>query len=55
MNDIEMIRFVQNGIARGNAVNELNEVASYITNDCNQDRILSGLQHYGLIEKSFSF
>lgn len=55
MNDIEMIRFVQNGIAMGNAVNELKEVASYITNDCDQDGILRGLQHYGLIEKSFSF
>ncbi|GAA0318213.1 Cof-type HAD-IIB family hydrolase [Oceanobacillus oncorhynchi subsp. oncorhynchi] len=52
-NDIEMLSSVKNGVAMGNAVSELKDVASYVTTDCDQDGILYGLQHLGLIEPSF--
>ncbi|MFD1452218.1 MULTISPECIES: Cof-type HAD-IIB family hydrolase [Oceanobacillus] len=52
-NDIEMLSLVRNGVAMGNAVSELKDVASYITTDCDQNGILYGLQHLELIEPSF--
>lgn len=49
INDIEMIRFVRHGIAMGNAVTKLKEYAEYVTEDADQDGIVSALKHYQLI------
>ncbi len=48
-NDLEMLDYVANGVAMGNATKEAKEHASYITKDINEDGIYYGLKHFGLI------
>ncbi|MBL4930657.1 HAD family hydrolase [Clostridium paridis] len=48
-NDIEMIKRVNTGIAMGNAVEELKEVADYITSDIFEDGIERAMKTYKLI------
>jgi Cof subfamily protein (haloacid dehalogenase superfamily) len=49
LNDIEMIQSVGNGIAMGNAVQEVKNHANYITKHVDDDGILHGLKHFELI------
>ena len=45
-----MIRAVGTGIAMGNAVPELKEVADYITDPIGQDGIYNACRKFGLFE-----
>lgn len=45
-NDIGMFKEVDYKIAMGNAVQELKDMATYITTDCNQQGIIHALKHY---------
>lgn len=47
-NDMEMLRYVREGIAMGNASNFVKSVADYITSDIDSDGIEKGLRHLGL-------
>ncbi|WP_099157937.1 Cof-type HAD-IIB family hydrolase [Virgibacillus ndiopensis] len=49
LNDIEMIKEIGTGIAMGNAVKELKEIADHVTDDVDKDGILKGLQFYHLV------
>ncbi|QVY63120.1 Cof-type HAD-IIB family hydrolase [Cytobacillus gottheilii] len=49
LNDIEMLKTVGNGVAMGNAVPQLKEIAKYITADVDQDGIWKGLKEMNLI------
>ncbi|MBQ0065430.1 MAG: HAD-IIB family hydrolase [Firmicutes bacterium] len=48
-NDKAMFRTAGNKIAMGNAVDELNELATYVTDDILKDGITKALKHYELI------
>jgi len=48
-NDLEMLQHVGLGIAMGNAVTQLKEVADYVTLDAKDDGIYHALLKYGLI------
>lgn len=48
-NDLEMLQYVAHGIAMGDGDKEAMDVAEYITSGVDEDGILKGLQHYGLI------
>ena len=48
-NDIEMLKKVNVGIAMGNAVGELKEVANYITSNIFDDGIQKAMKTYKLI------
>ena len=49
VNDLEMLRYVQNGIAMGNATEEAKKAADYVTATVNEDGIYRGLKHFSLI------
>ena len=49
VNDLDMLEFVEHGIAMGNATNPAREVAEYITTDLKDDGIYHAMKHYGLI------
>ena len=51
-NDLTMISGVGYGIAMGNAVPEVKNIATYITDTNNQDGIAKALAYYGLIHYS---
>ncbi|WP_040203152.1 Cof-type HAD-IIB family hydrolase [Neobacillus jeddahensis] len=51
MNDIEMLTFVQNSVAMGNAVDQVKAVAKYVTKHVDEDGLLRGLELVGLLEK----
>jgi Cof subfamily protein (haloacid dehalogenase superfamily) len=51
LNDIEMLKFVKNSVAMGNAHDEVKKVAKYVTAHVDQDGILKGLELVGLLEK----
>jgi hydroxymethylpyrimidine pyrophosphatase-like HAD family hydrolase len=44
-----MIKYAGTGVAMGNAVPELKELADEVTSDVNQDGILNGLKKVGLL------
>lgn len=48
-NDVEMLDFVVNSVAMGNAADALKKHASYVTKDVDDDGILHGLRHLGLL------
>lgn len=50
VNDLDMIKYVKYGIAMGNAVPELLEIAPYHTARIEEDGIEKGLKQFGLIE-----
>ncbi|TYR79885.1 Cof-type HAD-IIB family hydrolase [Priestia megaterium] len=50
LNDIEMLQFVGNGVAMGNAHDEVKDVAKYVTKDVAEDGISHGLQLVGLLK-----
>ncbi|MCH1623949.1 Cof-type HAD-IIB family hydrolase [Ferdinandcohnia quinoae] len=49
LNDTEMLSFVGTGIAMGNAVNEIKEVADIVTKDVDNNGIEYGLKLVGLL------
>ena len=49
MNDYEMVQQASIGIAMGNSVSRLKEVANYVTTDVNKDGIWNAFQHLKLI------
>ena len=48
-NDIEMLRYVQTGVAMGNGEEAVKAQADYVTADVDDDGIEKALAHYGLI------
>lgn len=48
-NDIDMLRFVEHGVAMGNASEDVKQAADYVTASMNNDGIEKGLKHFGLI------
>lgn len=48
-NDIEMLKHCQIGIAMGNSIDELKEVADYITDDIDEDGLYNALKYFELI------
>ena len=48
-NDLEMIQYVDIGIAMGNATDAMKEKADFITTNIDSDGIYNALSHYGLI------
>ncbi|MDC3412770.1 Cof-type HAD-IIB family hydrolase [Aquibacillus sp. 3ASR75-11] len=51
LNDLEMIKHVGTGIAMGNAIEELKQIADYVTDDVDNGGIVKGLRHLGLLTK----
>lgn len=49
LNDIEMLSFVENSVAMGNAHQEVQEAAKHITKHVNEDGIEHGLKLVGLL------
>ncbi|MBM7654393.1 Cof-type HAD-IIB family hydrolase [Neobacillus cucumis] len=49
LNDVTMLTFVENSIAMGNAVEEVKDVAKYVTKHVDEDGILRGLELVGLL------
>ncbi|MGN0495172.1 MAG: Cof-type HAD-IIB family hydrolase [Lachnospiraceae bacterium] len=49
INDMEMLQYVPHPVSMGNGVNEVKEVAEYITSDVDDDGIANALKYYGLI------
>lgn len=50
INDTEMLSHVGLGVAMGNAIDELKQVADYVTSDIEDDGIFNALVHFGVIE-----
>ncbi|MFA7075444.1 MAG: Cof-type HAD-IIB family hydrolase [Candidatus Izemoplasmatales bacterium] len=48
-NDILMLKTVKHGIAMGNAVDELKNIAEYVTTDVNNNGVYNAMKHYNLI------
>ncbi len=48
-NDIDMLSAVSIGVAMGNAVDELKKIATYVTDDIDNDGIYKALKHFGLV------
>lgn len=48
-NDMEMIQKAAIGVAMGNAINPLKEVANYVTKPIHEDGVAVALKHYQLI------
>lgn len=48
-NDIEMLDFIPNSVAMGNATKDAKKHATYITDDIKNDGVLKGLQFLGLL------
>lgn len=49
LNDYEMIKYSQIGVAVGNATDVLKEVADYVTDDIHKDGIYNALKHFDVI------
>src|SRR5699024_7783392 len=49
LNDREMLEFVPNSVAMGNAVDEVKQFAAYVTKDVDKDGIYHGLKQVGLL------
>ncbi len=49
LNDIEMLRTVQNSVAMGNAVDQVKDAATYVTKSVEEDGIEHGLKMVGLL------
>ncbi|MEH7223294.1 Cof-type HAD-IIB family hydrolase [Bacillus sp. JJ1566] len=49
LNDMEMLTTIHNSVAMGNALDEVKEVAKYVTKSVEEDGILYGLKMVGLL------
>ena len=47
--DIEMIEMCKIGVAMGNALGRLKEVADYVTDDIDNDGVYNALKHFEII------
>lgn len=50
LNDLEMIEFVGTGVAMGNAVESLKEIADFIPKPVDEDGIKYGIEQLGLLK-----
>ncbi|WP_100404634.1 Cof-type HAD-IIB family hydrolase [Bacillus solitudinis] len=50
LNDLEMLQFVGTGVAMGNGMDEAKAVAKFVTKTVDEDGILHGLHHVGLLK-----
>lgn len=50
LNDVEMLKYVENSVAMGNAHQQAKEVARHVTKHVNEDGILHGLRLLGLLK-----
>lgn len=50
LNDIEMLKFAEMGVAMGNGRDELKAISDYVTADVEENGIYKGLKHLKLIE-----
>ena len=48
-NDIEMLKYVNIGIAMGNAKDKVKEIADYVTDDIDCDGLYKALKHFDLV------
>ena len=48
--DIEMLKAAGTGVAMGNAIDELKQRATYITDDCDKDGIYNACVKFGWIK-----
>ncbi|MDA3931845.1 MAG: HAD family hydrolase [Tenericutes bacterium] len=48
-NDVKMLKSVGHGVAMGNAVDELKDIAEYVTDDIDKQGVYKALKHYKLI------
>lgn len=48
-NDIEMLKFVEIGVAMGNANPDVKEIADHVTDDVDHDGVYNALKHFGVI------
>ena len=48
-NDIEMLKYVNIGIAMGNAEDEVKKIADYVTDDIDDDGVYKALKHFELV------
>ncbi|SES40190.1 Cof-type HAD-IIB family hydrolase [Salipaludibacillus aurantiacus] len=48
-NDLEMLQFTDNSVAMGNALPEVKKAAGFVTKDVDDDGIVHGLKHMGLL------
>lgn len=48
-NDIEMLQYVQLGVAMGNASHEVQQVADYVTTSVDEEGIWNALKHFNII------
>ena len=48
-NDMEMLKYVQHGIAMGNGQQRVKDIAEYVTDDIHRDGLYKAMAHYGLI------
>lgn len=48
-NDIPMLKYVNTGIAMGNATDNVKEIADYVTTTVDEDGIAHALKHFGII------
>lgn len=48
-NDLEMLSYVEHGIAMGNGTNEAKEASEYVTDEIHNDGVYNALKHYALI------
>lgn len=48
-NDIGMLKHCARSIAMGNAIDEVKDVADYVTDDIDDDGLYNALKHYGLV------
>lgn len=48
-NDIQMLKHVGVGIAMGNAADQVKQAADFVTDSVDNDGIMKGLKHFGLI------
>ncbi|TLS37701.1 Cof-type HAD-IIB family hydrolase [Pseudalkalibacillus caeni] len=52
LNDIEMLKFAGTGIAMGNGMDEVKQVADFVTKDVSENGIKKGLMEVGLLKGS---
>jgi Cof subfamily protein (haloacid dehalogenase superfamily) len=50
LNDVEMLKYVENSVAMGNAHEQAKAVAKHVTKHVNEDGILHGLKLVGLLK-----
>ncbi len=49
-NDVDMLEYVEIGVAMGNGCDETKAAADYVTSDIDEDGIAAALRHFGLID-----